>query len=444
MNEKCKPFIINSNLCFENKDIASFDQYMQSTQFNIGNSYISYSLIKEICGEFKKVPHIQNIYYYDFSNVNRDIDFINSECSHVFFVIQDFIRIEEFPLPYEQLLSMFKKINKPLIVVGIGANAFSGFDKNLHKKLKPIVVKFLKYLSERCVQIGVRGYYTQEVLSNLGINNAAPIGCPSFYEMGLNRYVNKKNIDANYYCENENPILISGGFANKYLLNSYQICQDFQETNIIKAIAFNDFNSPFTNYQLDKIFDHKYRAFSSIKDWQNFVSKFKLTIGHRVHGAIISVNAGVPAICLNSDARAAEMCALLHIPVHKNVKYDTDILKIYETIDVDAMNNSYPALYQQYVELLRKNGIEVPNMTNDNNTQNDIQPHLKLYQNFKNSETWELQMRIKAVNAKLYVIESKLKPQNKVSLLEKIFSIKNQNNHKIIKFLGIKLKFRRK
>lgn len=54
MNEKCKPFIINSNLCFENKDIASFDQYMQSTQFNIGNSYISYSLIKEICGEFKK------------------------------------------------------------------------------------------------------------------------------------------------------------------------------------------------------------------------------------------------------------------------------------------------------------------------------------------------------------------------------------------------------
>jgi len=193
--EEFKPFIINSNLCYEQDDIGTFDSFMQSIQFNIGNSYITYSLIKELCGRFKKVPHIQNIYYYDFANVDKDIDFINNNCTHVFFMIQDFIREIEFPLPYEKLIDMFERINKPLIIAGIGANSFGGFDSKLHEKLKPVVVKFLKYISDRCVQIGVRGFYTEEVLNNLGIHNVTTMGCPSFYEMGRERLVVKKPIE---------------------------------------------------------------------------------------------------------------------------------------------------------------------------------------------------------------------------------------------------------
>lgn len=45
-----KPFFINSNICLEKKDISSYDLFMQSISGNTGNSYITYALIKEVCG----------------------------------------------------------------------------------------------------------------------------------------------------------------------------------------------------------------------------------------------------------------------------------------------------------------------------------------------------------------------------------------------------------
>ena len=457
-----KPFFINSNLCYDECDIATFDKYMRSIQYNIGNSYITYSLIKELCGGFKKVPHIQNIYYYDFSKVDTDIDFINSECTHCFFIIQDFIRINEFPLPYERLIYMFSKINIPIIVAGIGANAFGGLDSKLHKKLKPIVVKFLQYLSERCVQIGVRGFYTEEVLNNLGIHNVTAMGCPSFYEMGPERKVIKKPLDL---TTPGIDILLSSTVTNKYLLNSFQICQDFQETDIIKTVAFNNFDIPLTPEQCEKFFARKYRIFSNIDDWRKFVSQFSFTIGNRVHGSIISLNAGIPAVCRNGDARAAEMCKLLNIPVRLDVNYEADVFKIYDEVDVDAMNDSYPALYENYVEFLHKNGLSI--YSSNGKEVYDTQPSLKLYSNVKDDDIWQNLIRLRMSNSKIKkkLIEQDRKLKNiekidivknklehlentlintpKISVLEKLFSVKEENQHKVITILGIKCKFRR-
>ncbi len=450
-----KPFIINSNLCYEEKDVATFDNYMKSIQYNIGNSYITYSLIKELCGGFKKVPHIQNIYYYDFANVDADIEYINSECTHVFFMIQDFIRINEFPLPYEKLIDMFSRINKPLIVAGIGANSFASFDNKLHKKLKPVVVKFLKYLSDRCVQIGVRGFYTEEVLNNLGIHNVTAMGCPSFYEMGRERKVVKKPIDETLRGGGGH-ILLSSALVNKYLYDNIQICQDFQESNIIKAIAFNDFDNVLVKEQLERVFNKKFMAFSNIDDWRSFVSGYRFVIGSRVHGSILSLNAGVPAVCRNGDTRAAEMCRLLRVPVRTNLGFETDIIKLYEEVDVDAMNSSYPALYDNYVEFLHKNGLSICEPSGSDVY--DVQPSLELYKDFKDDEEWKNSVRLRVnlatvrknnedLLSKIETLNCKcdelLKFQRKPKLLQKIFSIKNEGKHKVLRFLGIKFKFRR-
>ena len=42
-----KPFILNSCLCLQNEDVASYVNWGKSVAFNIGNSYISYSFLKE-------------------------------------------------------------------------------------------------------------------------------------------------------------------------------------------------------------------------------------------------------------------------------------------------------------------------------------------------------------------------------------------------------------
>lgn len=104
---ECRPFLINSNLPLSDSDVADYETLMRSVAGNVGNSYISYALIKEVCGAYRSVPQIQSIYTYDFANAARDAEFINSECSHVFLVLQDQIRLQEsygLKLPYDQII----------------------------------------------------------------------------------------------------------------------------------------------------------------------------------------------------------------------------------------------------------------------------------------------------------------------------------------------------
>ena len=62
--------------------------------------------------------------------------------------------------------------------------------------LHPNTLKLLKEIEERCV-IGVRGYYTAEILNKYGIKNLQVIGCPSmFYGLDYNfkiRYPQKQS-----------------------------------------------------------------------------------------------------------------------------------------------------------------------------------------------------------------------------------------------------------
>ncbi len=41
------PFFINSNIVTSEKEVCSYDEFMDAVAGNTGNSYITYSLIKE-------------------------------------------------------------------------------------------------------------------------------------------------------------------------------------------------------------------------------------------------------------------------------------------------------------------------------------------------------------------------------------------------------------
>lgn len=104
---KVNPFFINSRILFESEECLDFRNIFRIAG-NTGNCYITYSLIKEIFGYVKKVPHIPLVREYDFSRQEKDIEYINAECSHVFLVLQDQIRAPEDmndPLPFADMMN---------------------------------------------------------------------------------------------------------------------------------------------------------------------------------------------------------------------------------------------------------------------------------------------------------------------------------------------------
>ena len=348
------PFFINSNICLKQQDISNFNTFMDIIAGNTGNSYITYALLKELGVDASKICHIPSVYTHNFNEA--DLEYTQN-ASHIFLILQDQIRIAEsygLQLPYKKIENLIKKSKKPLVITGLGANSFTGFDKDFYKQLNPDLVHFLNFLSAHTPEIGVRGHFTAEVLNQIGIKNVRVIGCPSFYEMGANRVVQKTGKIS------LEDILLTHSSAVLSLKKNHQICQDFQEEEIIRTIAFNENVNLPKSAICKNILKHKYHIFSNIEDWKHFISQFKFAFGDRLHGSICALNAGIPAMCTNTDSRAREMCEFLHIPYYPHVTKDTDVLKLYEQADIDGLNKHYPTLFKNFCNFIEKNVGVIP------------------------------------------------------------------------------------
>lgn len=374
------PFFINSNLITSKSSLSDYDTFFNAVAGNTGNSYITWALLKELgISELKDDFHIQNIYDFDFSCTDRVAEFVNSNCSHVFLILQDQIRIHEsygYKLPYSGIKNLLEKINKPVIVVGLGANCFTGFDPNFHNQLPKDLIEFLHYLSARCNELGVRGNFTAEVLNQLEIKNVIPVGCPSYFETGTKRVITKKPYIS------PSRIFFTSNFFNSLNDTNFQVCQDHQEQEIVKLIAFNELGNSYENEHLMlKYSRRRYKIFSSISDWKNFASHFDFSIGYRVHGSILALNSGCLAVCCNEDSRAREMCDLMRIPWMQAPAPETNLVELYKTIDVSDLNSTYPKLYDNFSSFLQRNcGVNISE--NSSKEKNPVSCSLNLYKDY--------------------------------------------------------------
>lgn len=470
-----KPFFINSNICTNVEDTDNLDAYLKSVAFNIGNSYPTISIIKQIQGGFVCPHHIQNIWNYDFSSQEKDIDIINNQCTHVFFMLQDQIRISEGynqVLPFEQIKSFIKKINKPIIVMSIGANQYFDFDVNKNKfidtritekdfckHLSSELIDFLHFLSEHTEILGIRGEYTKQVFANLNIKNTQVIGCPSFYENGPNRKIKKVSNNAlkdililtpyNAFKSNEMWEL-----PQQSKFNIHYMVQD--EYTFLKAFFSKNYVNLLEKYSSEVLTNCFY--FSDIASWKTFSAKHQLALGYRIHGSILSINSGVPTIFTPPDVKGLEMAEFMHIP-HSNlvISNDLDFLSVYEDLDLSNMNISYNDLFKNYEMFLAANSV---NLYNGKNYDYEEQPKLNLKDNnlvlsnticqkeLDRSLGERISVEQDFLAKKILELSSKLdyllQQNNKPTFWQHIFSIRNIGNHKIWMIFGIKIKIKRK
>lgn len=372
---KVRPFLINSNLCTCAKDVSTCDSLMRTIAGNVGNSYISYALIKECCGKYIDIPQIKSLYTYDFDSPDKDLACINDECTHVFLVLQDQIRIHEsygLKLPYKKIIRFLRRVKIPIVIAGLGANSLCGYDVSFHKKLSRELIEFLSELSQLTNVIGVRGDFTRDVLNKLGIRNVETIGCPSYYEMGAKRVVLKRGYES---------VACSSGVSGVIMDRSQIYLQD--ETRIVQSIAYGSENFIEPN-EMKYICERKYRFFSDIQGWKQSVSGHSFFVGCRVHGAILALNSGVPAVVMNGDSRAREMCEYLNIPYFPELRNEKSIQKIYEMCDYEKMNREYDEKYKAFWSFMRRNGVfEQEIACNGSDKRESMQPNLPCYENVR-------------------------------------------------------------
>ena len=296
-----------------------------------------------------------------------DIDEAN-EYSNIIVFATNWLRY--MPHDFSAINQKIKQIKTPITIIGLGSHTpYDNYDDDeFIKGLNPTLVEFLRLVSEKNHSISVRGYTTERLLKKLGILNISVTGCPTWYVNGFNnKEIVKKELTNDsrilFHADPEKKpiynILLEK--LKKYKNNQLLIQSEFDLLKYIDpldAIADNynnRFNLPETFLKQKKMV-----CFTNVDKWEEYLQQIDLSFGLRIHGTIISLKSGVPAIIVAHDGRTREMAeffSIPHISVSDLCTNNLTIEKIYEKADFSKINREYHKLLKNYIDFLNKNGI---------------------------------------------------------------------------------------
>lgn len=260
-----------------------------------------------------------------------------------------------------------------IVMIGAGAQAYEYGDSI---DLTPGTRRFLDLVADRSRTIGVRGDYTAEVLSRLGIRNVEVIGCPSAFWAGrapdlegagklppsprlavhsapLGHYRDKVSAlmahgmrhDADYVLQSEMwmmPLLDAGGdlalLEENLLFYAYPEC------------------SPAS---LRSWLERRLRVFFDMQQWLDHIGGYDFVYGSRFHGNMAAIQAGVPALNMPFDTRTRELCEYLNLPSLPLVEFEAGLPleRLRELADFSLYRRTYDDRLNRYEAFLSRNGL---------------------------------------------------------------------------------------
>jgi len=348
-----KVFFLNHCLPRES---GSFAEKWHDTACNSGNTYIMHCINKMLFGRTLKHSEIDGVAnFFDSILPEEDIDRINAEYEYVLINMQDQLRPEisyytNTDARFKRINSFLEKVNIPILCFGVGTNFINCEAPPLAKQLHQSQIDYIKMLSDKGPGFSVRGEATAALMNELGIPNYSLTGCPTFL-------LNQKNIEKPKQIK---KIVFCGGTAidhdikalNQKGVEVYFSCQDEREMVELS----NSLRIPTSFGGSPKIQGMHVVYLTDFDEINEFYKDIDFTIGNRIHGCVMSLNAGTPAVNCNGDLRAKEMCRLWQMP-RSNSARPTELINLHNTItrwESHDMQIAWATLKKKHDEFLEK------------------------------------------------------------------------------------------
>lgn len=280
------------------------------------------------------------------------------------------------------VLPLAKRLKGPIIPIGLGAQAarYGKLD------LTAGSIAFWREVAGKCVSLGVRGAYTAEVLASIGIHNVRVIGCPSFYRslrpalalrqgepetarigLTLNKYL------AGPYASNRlktirlQRALIAAAARRP---GSHVFSQGEREESLLPLVSPAEraglLARILDSFQLREdaaaaaLLDQHMSAHLDVDDWAADLSaRCDFMIGFRVHGTVMALQQGIPAIYVTYDTRIREVAALYRVPSLDIEQFlPMELPAIMAAADFTKFEQAYRENYAEYRLFLEENGLK--------------------------------------------------------------------------------------
>jgi len=283
-----------------------------------------------------------------------------------------------------KLADSLERCNRPLVVIGLGAQAP---DYGTKIELTPGTIRLLKVFSERCVRIGMRGQFSAEVAMAYGAKNVVVIGCPSNFlnmsEPNLGRVAESRlraivrpyrlalNLDLNGHLK---PVIQRsidwlkewGGFlivqsplSALYLAFAQSENLSDSELQLYSQLLLN---SNYDEYARRFLYT-QFVSFFDVESWINALRGCRVSFGTRIHGNLLALQAGVPTFIVPHDARTRELAETIGMPIveQNDVTRAESLPSLLRqiTFSGEAYDRRRMELAAEYVSLLRDSGLHV-------------------------------------------------------------------------------------
>ncbi|MFM5047983.1 polysaccharide pyruvyl transferase family protein [Aeromonas veronii] len=354
-------------------------EVLRLTGANLGNLAFKYGAVK-LLSDANTIVYIT--YDSDIEFVKKNVDLIVLPEANLVNPNVDYSRPAEF----------IKNVDKPCLLLGVGAQAI---DLSSKVKCSPGTISFLMEVSKRTNNIIVRGSFTKNILSELGISNVEDLGCPSYMINSSNNLW--KNIK-----EKSQAVSVFNNFAvtegiypqsarndniDGFERNIFQFvlsgCADYigqVQTSVI-ANGLNDQASINRDdmYYLRKylcgyydestfhsIASRRFKAFVRTDEWLNYYKSKQAVIGTRIHGNFLAIQSITPALPITHDSRTTELCQAMRIPYLPvedavNIKSNIDLIdafSIVRNLDDVELDEHRALIAKSYIMNLKILGVE--------------------------------------------------------------------------------------
>ncbi len=339
---------------------------------NIGDAFVYDSSLKLL--EFDEVRgcNIRNPSDADIERYNTEFDFAVLRGSNYLHPAMD----------WENAPAVLERLRIPILAWGIGAQAPARGP--LH--LSEAAVRVMRIIAERSSSIGVRGAYTADVLWSLGVRETRIVGCPTVfrnndpelridlpplesvrhvaytlrrevgedYAQDIDRYLGlQRDTILSLAARFDLDLLAQGEVEEKAVLWGTPAQRDAALAELRAAGWLGGAADP-----LERIYRSRLFYSDVVADFERLLRTKDLVLGYRLHGNLMGLANGVPAIYFTYDSRTAEFAETLRIP-----SFDVFSGRAFRLEDhwdqalFERFNRAYRERYRDMRLFLDENGV---------------------------------------------------------------------------------------
>lgn len=225
-------------------------------------------------------------------------------------------------LSYTYPLEAYMSINKPMMMLGVGARTDDGsIEHTDNYTFTSQTLDFFRKINDHGLGYGCRDLYTKRILLNHGLTNAIITGCPAWYNIS---HVGSTDL------RNNNPIrhiCVSSPWQSCYINQTLDVLSYLSEKYKNAKISFvfhEQLDADFCNAISHCFPNIEIVYIANCVDKMRIYDNCDLHVGYRVHAHIYNLSIRNRSILIEEDGRGAgvnEALGLLRLTAYKdNIK----------------------------------------------------------------------------------------------------------------------------